>query len=101
MKLMMLVLIALSICSCSQIQRPDADICVVNYATDKLPHLTCFNIKRDYNDDGSLKADAKPVKKLIKTPQSLNAGKYISKEDWPAFQVWIQDTRDWAKGHCQ
>ena len=85
---------------CASVQRPDADICGINYATNSAPHLTCFNIKDDYNDDGTLKSTAKSHRKLIPTPQSLNAGKYISKEDWPKVQVWLQDLRDYASNHC-
>lgn len=79
---------------CTGVQRPDADICGVNFAIDKPAHLTCFNIKSDFNGDGTLKAGAKSHQKLIGAPQSLNAGKYISKEDWPKVQVWLQDMRD-------
>ena len=96
--------IALSIYSltgCAGVSRPDADVCGINYATDAAAHLTCYNIKNDFNDDGTLKSTAKSHKKLIPTPQSLNAGKYISKEDWPKIQVWLQDLRDYATNNCQ
>jgi hypothetical protein len=73
----------------------------VNFATDKPAHLHCFNVLNDYDDQGVLKPGVKAHDKLIGAPQSMNAGKYISKEDWPKFQTWLQDSRDWAKEHCQ
>ena len=86
---------------CSTVQRPDADICGINFASDKPAHLTCFNILKDFNDDGTLKSTAKSHQKLIQGPSSLNAGKYVSKDDWAKVQVWLQDLRDYARNHCQ
>lgn len=51
----------LAVCSaifgCSQIPRPDTTLCVVNAPAQQ---MKCYNLKTDYNDDGSLKPDAKP-----------------------------------------
>jgi hypothetical protein len=85
---------------CASVQRPDADICGINFAADKPAHLTCFNIKNDFDNAGVLLPTAKAHQKLIGKPQSLNAGKYMSKEDWPKFQIWLQDMRDYATNHC-
>ena len=104
MKLTMLLMIVFLTCEligCAHVERPDADVCGINFASDAPAHLTCYNIKNDFSSDGVLLPGAKSHKKPIKSPQSLNAGKYISKEDWPAVQVWIQDMRDWTKEHCQ
>ena len=101
MKSILLVMILLNICSCSGVSRPDADICIINFASDKPAHLHCQNMKSDYSPDGVLLPGHPAHDKLIGAPQSLNAGKYISKEDWPKFQVFMQDLRDYAKVHCQ
>ena len=101
MKLILLSLTALSICSCAGVSRPDADICGINFATDKPAHLTCFNVLKDFDAQGVLLSTAKAHQKHILRPNSLNAGKYVSKEDWPKFQVWAQDGRDYIKNHCQ
>lgn len=103
MKWMLLSLISLGMFSgCGAVvSRPDADICGINYAPDKPAHLSCYNIRDDFNDDGTLKSTAHAHSKPILKPQSLNAGTYVSKEDWPKFQVWLQDSRDWVTNHCR
>jgi hypothetical protein len=83
------------------ISRPDADVCGINFSSDKPAHLLCFNMKDDFNDDGVLHAGVKPHIKPIKNAAQLNAGKYVSKEDWPKIQVWLQDLRDYSKNNCQ
>lgn len=104
MKLILRLTILLSMCDlsgCAGVARPDADICAINFASDKPAHLHCYNVKNDYGDDGILKAGAKAQDIPITSPQMLNAGKYVSKEDWPKYQVWFQDGRNYVKGHCK
>lgn len=67
-KLLILLSIIGSACSCG-VSRPDADLCVVN-APNK--NRKCYNLKNDYNDDGSLKAGAKPVYRPNLTVEDLN-----------------------------
>lgn len=52
-------LLAISLMAgCAHIERPDAPLCGIN--TDKL-QLRCYNIRKDYNNDGKRKKDAKPL----------------------------------------
>lgn len=98
--LVLTILCAIS-SGCAGVQRPDADICGINFASDAAAHLTCYNIRSDFDANGTLIAGHHSHRKPIGQPQSLNAGKYISKEDWPKFQVWLQDIRSWSQNHCQ
>ena len=55
--------------ACGGVTRPDIDLCIVNG-----PNLNrkCYNMARDYNDDGTLKASAKPVYRANKTVMDLS-----------------------------
>lgn len=51
------------------IQRPDTDICIVN-APNKV--RKCYNMRKDYTNEGKIKADAKPFYKPANTVDDLN-----------------------------
>jgi hypothetical protein len=84
---------------CASVEKPDVDLCGINFSG-KTPHLLCYSL-RDFDENGNLKPNVKSHSKPISTPQSLNAGKYVSKEDWPKLQVYFQDLRNYAAAHCK
>ena len=59
MKLLTTLLMAFSLFACSN-PAPDADICVTNI---KKGHKKCYNLARDYYEDGTLKPTASPTYK--------------------------------------
>lgn len=83
---------------CAGVQRPDADICGVNASASK---LHCYNLKKDYSNDGTLLANSVAKDKPISSLQDLNAGIYFSPTDVEKVKVWISDMRAWAKDHCK
>lgn len=96
----MILLSTFEISGCAGVARPDAYLCGVNFAQPG-PHLHCYNVKSDYDDAGVLLSTAKAKDIPITSPPMLNAGKYVSKEDWAKFEVWFQDGRDYVTNHCQ
>lgn len=55
--------------ACGGVALPNTDVCIVNG-----PNLNrkCYNMATDYNDDGSLKATAKPVYRSNKIVMDLS-----------------------------
>lgn len=72
-KLLILLLIVGS--SACGVPRPNADVCIV-IAPPEDPEYPrkrkCYNLERDYNDDGTLKAGAKPVYRPNEKIEDLN-----------------------------
>jgi hypothetical protein len=60
--------------SCHRVERPNTDIYGVN-----VPDLSVrgYNLKKDYDDDGNRKPDAKPF--VVKFPSELEMLQYLNK----------------------
>lgn len=101
------LLIAGSLAGCG-VPRPDADLCIVN-----APNLNrkCYNLKRDYDDDGSLKPGAVPTYRANATVQDLNKALLIDSpfdaehpnpthfEDGIArMKAWVKELREASQG---
>ena len=99
-KQLMILLSTSSLLGCSSVPQLDVDLCGINFASDKPAHLRCYNTLTDYAD-GTLIPGAKPKIILIKNPAQLNAGKFVSKEDWAKVEAWAINLRSYAKDHCQ
>lgn len=72
-KLLILLLIAGS-AACG-VPRPDADVCIVIAPPEDAEYprqRKCYNLAKDYNDDGTLKAEAKPVYRPNPKIEDLN-----------------------------
>lgn len=95
---LMISLIVFSLVGCASVKRPDALVCGVNAKGMK---LRCYNIKTDFNDDGTRKADAQAKEIKISSIQDLNAGIYFSPKDFEKIKVWLADMRDWSESHCK
>lgn len=63
-----MLLVACSLYSCA-VERPDVQLCIVNAPS---AARKCYNMKTDYNDDGTLKAGAQPVYKQNRDVTELN-----------------------------
>lgn len=87
-----------SLIGCAGVKRPDANVCGINAVSS---NLRCYNILKDYSNDGTLNANAKPTLVPISGLNDLNAGIYFSPIDVEKLKVWIGDMRSWAKEHCK
>lgn len=65
----MLAIVPWVVSSCATIQRPDTDMCIVN-APNKV--RKCYNLSKDYTDDGALKPGAVPVYRAVVSIDDLN-----------------------------
>jgi hypothetical protein len=91
------LLVSFSLFSCAQIDRPDTDLCVVNAPGKK---LTCFNLKRDYDKDGNLKSDAKPVFKPAPTIESVNKHIITDPQGYARLRAYIRTLRQEYEDKC-
>jgi hypothetical protein len=96
--LLIIILVLMLLSGCATVKRPDALICGVNAKGMK---LRCYNIKLDFNDDGTRKPGAIPSDIKIKSVHDLNGGIYFSPGDFEKLKVWLSDMREYAKEHCQ
>lgn len=64
---LLLILLSIAGNGCSPL--PDVDVCIVNAPNQ---NRKCYNLKNDYNSDGTLRADAKPVYRSNVTVLDLN-----------------------------
>jgi len=69
MKLLTMLCLSFSFCACAVVPRPDTDILTVNAPGS---HLRGYNLKRDYDDEGNRKPDAKPTIKPVSGLADLN-----------------------------
>lgn len=80
---------------CNDVTRPDTDVCLVNA---QLLHETCYNLLRDYNDDGTLKPDAKPIVRQYVDAAAmlgaLNKGIRTDPDGWAHLKAYIRELRD-------
>lgn len=90
-QLTMLFLVCSFLGACASVQQPDADLCGINT---KYMHARCYNLKRDFNKDGTRKKNATPIIKPIKDLQELNGWIGVAPADYEKIQVWIGDLRD-------
>jgi hypothetical protein len=95
---MIALTICLSISSCSSVKRPDAYICGIN---SKSKELRCYNILKDFNDDGSMKPEAKPMIQPLSGLDQLNSSVMMFPKEFEKVKVWLQDLRDWSNNHCK
>ncbi len=72
MKPLMMLLMVFSLVGCAS--GPDVDVCVVNAPA---KNRKCYNLKTDYNEDGSLKKTAVPKYRPNLTIDDLNKAMVI------------------------
>lgn len=91
MRLLKTLFLAFSLCACSSVSKPDTDLCVVNAPGE---HLTCYNIRRDYDDDGNIKAGAKPTYRQAITVADLNKHVVTDPKGWANLKAYIKILRE-------
>jgi hypothetical protein len=89
MKKLTIFFLAFSV-GCSTINKPNANLCVVNAPAE---HLKCYNLKTDYTDDGNIKKSARAKYFQAATVNDLNKGVWMSNGDWAEVKKWIRELR--------
>jgi len=77
--------------ACAQVPRPDTDLCVVNAPAG---HRKCYNILKDYNDEGDLLPGAKPLFKPAKVVEDLNKNICTDPDGWANMKAYIRSLRE-------
>lgn len=88
MKLTWLLTLLLITGNSCAVARPDADLCIVN-ALDR--NRKCYNLKRDYQDDGTLKGEALPVYRSNDTLEDLNKALVLDSPHESGGQMHFED----------
>lgn len=71
MRVLTALSISFSLVSCAGVERPDTDVCVANVPA---LHERCYNLKKDYDDQGNRRPDAKPKTIVYKDEAAMLAG---------------------------
>lgn len=85
----------LALTACNEVKRPDTDLCVLNTFASP-PHGTCFNLLRDYNDDGTRKRNAQPTIKIVNTIADINKVIYTDPQGWANFKAYVNQLKEEA-----
>lgn len=93
MRRLIKLLMICSLLGCD-IDRPNTDICVVNSPGQ---HQKCYNIQKDYNDDGTIKGDAKPIYKPAATVEDLNKNICTNPDGWANLKAYMKKLREACK----
>lgn len=101
MKLTRLLLALLTAFSGCAIQRPNADLCVVNGAQRR-----CFNLQTDYDDDGHIIAGHNGIYRANATLGALNKATIIDSptgyvDGLAALKAYIAELRKEYQNNCQ
>lgn len=87
-------------CSMLGVERPDSYVCGVNVVADPA-YLLCFNLKKDYDDDGNLKPDAQPLKIILKDLTGLKGFTCTDAVGLKNIKTFVADMRDEINKRCQ
>lgn len=74
-----------------QVERPDTDLCVVNAQSEQ---RKCFNLLRDYDDDGFILPGAKPIYKPNRSIDDLNKNICIDPDGFERFKAYVKKLRE-------
>lgn len=93
MRLTVCSLLLLAACR-SLPQRPDTDICVNN---PQLEHKKCYNLRRDYDEEGQLKPGAVPSFKPLLSLADVEKDISTDPDGWANLKAYIRQLRDELK----
>lgn len=93
-KMLWIALSAFMVSGCASVDRPDSPMCILN--TGALRE-TCANLKKDYDDNGNFKKDAKLVITQYKSAEemllALNKRVATTPEGWANIKTYIRELR--------
>lgn len=87
---------SLALVSCGGPERPDTNLCIVNA---KARHKSCFNMKRDYDDQGNLLPGVKPSIVPIASLDDLDKNLAVDPDGSANLKAYIQKLRE-RDGGC-
>ena len=83
---------------CVTVQRPDTDLCVVNAGAG---HLKCYNMKKDFDDQGNRKPDAAATFKPAKTVDDLNKFVCTDLQGFENLKIYLNELKAAAQRSCK
>lgn len=103
MKALAILLAVFSLFSCASIKRPDIDVCIVNAPGKK---INCYNLEKDYQDDGQLKPGAKFHTRVAASIQDLNKHLVFTSDTGPEnaiakLKAYIKNLREAYENECK
>ena len=93
-----LIIFNFALVSCMSVPRPDAYLCGVNA---KSSSLRCYNLKKDFDQDGNLSLNAQPSIVAIKNLDDLNAGIFTSAKDFAAIKAYVNTLKEYYNKNCK
>lgn len=84
--------------SCSSVPRPNTDICIANVPA---KHRICYNLLRDYDDNGNLTPGAKPSYKPLSSLNDINKNAMTDPKGLANLKAYIRKLRNEANQRCQ
>jgi hypothetical protein len=93
--LMIFSLVVLS--GCGSVERPDTDMCVVNVPGE---YLYCYNLKRDYTDEGVRKKEALPTYRPLKVLNDVNKYTCTDPQGMGNLKVYIKELKKEVADKC-
>lgn len=98
MRVMFWAACSLALLSCAHVQRPDADLCVVNAPGKK---LTCYNIKTDFNDDGQIRPGVPAHYKPAPDLEAINKWVITDLDSWAKIKAYVKLLREEYERRCE
>lgn len=83
------IIFSILLVACS-VPRPDTDICIAN-APEK--HLKCYNLKKDYDNNGERDPNAKPTYKPFAQIEDVNKFALTDPDGLANLKIYLQDLR--------
>lgn len=82
-----LIIFSLFSAGCAGIPRPDTNLCIVNAME---AHKKCYNMKRDYTANGTLKAEAEPSYTIIEDIKDLDKHLCIDPDGTAKLKAYLR-----------
>lgn len=93
MRLSLLLMICSS-AACTTLERPDADLCVINAPNDQ---AECFNLRRDYSTEGHRNSDAAVSTINLIDLNDLNKYVCVNPEGFAELKQYVAQVRERLK----
>lgn len=91
MRLMISFLACSFLIGCASVERPDGYVYGFNHPAMK---LRGYNIKKDFNSDGTRKKNSVPKEVKLNSCSEINGYIMQSPQDWEKTLVWIRQMRE-------
>jgi hypothetical protein len=93
-----LMVFSLLLIGCASVPRPNTDICIVNAPA---KHRKCYNLLKDYDDEGNLKPGAAASYKPASKIEDLNKNATTDPKGLANLKAYLRKLREESKSRCQ